>query len=251
MSVIDLRSNKQNPWANIAPSLLQAMVMAKIQQKMRLDEMESQAYLAQTTRPSDREGYDTVFLNGKWEYLQQKDDRTDDQREFDRYKKDNPEYAGDFVQFKQDTYKKSAESDKTWIHNPQQKIKRQVPKSEVDSFLSQGWQQGLPYGASEKQKDPRLRLNDYVNSYGAPRNTMGQIMMMDPKQRRERLSGWIRSYETEKKAGILSEKDLETTNQRILTELGIDQRLQGAVIAAQMAGATSQELIKLIQSYER
>lgn len=93
------------------------------------------------------------------------------------------------------------------------------------------------------------RMEHLKRSYGAPRDQMGRIQILDSENKKAKLIGWLKGRQIEEKKGGLSEYELDRTEQAIMTELDVGLGLQHAINMAKMQGATIDQIIKQIQAF--
>jgi len=94
-------------------------------------------------------------------------------------------------------------------------------------------------------------FGNWQKSFGAPTDAMGRIMTLRQKARRSRLSGWLRVRKIEERRKRFSSEQLDAQEEAIMTSLGIDLDIQHALRIARMQGATSEQLILLMEKYTR
>jgi len=137
------------------------------------------------------------------------------------------------------------------IYGPKGQTKRVSVKKGTDYVPPEGWSLEKP----AKEETPRTDLlpsekesliQHHIRSFGAPRNNMGQIMNLDPENKKERLAGWLRTRDIESKSDRLLPDELDRIEQAVMTEVGLDFQTQSAIKASRMAGATSNELLELL-----
>ena len=106
------------------------------------------------------------------------------------------------------------------------------------------------YKAPPKGADKETVIQNYINKFKTPPGVMGEIKTRKPAERRSRLKGLFQTMDIERKRGKLNEDDIGRVVQTVMTDLGIMEGLQHGVRAAMMAGATADQLLKVIDAYE-
>jgi len=112
---------------------------------------------------------------------------------------------------------------------------RAVPGSPSDSMAPQNYEQRV--------------FTNWQRSFGAPTDAMGRIMTLQKPARRARLAGWLRVRKIEEGTKRFTPEQLDAQEEAIMTSLGIDLDVQQGLRGARMAGATSNQIIELIEKY--
>jgi len=144
------------------------------------------------------------------------------------------------------TIKKTTKEDETWS----------APyKDESGNLVQRNNKTGkITILSREKDKEKELtftniesRIEHLKRSYGETRNAMNQILIIQPEQKKQKLVGWIYGRPLEKD---LTQGQLDRAENAIMTEIGIPINVQHSIRAARMAGATPEQLEKLIINAE-
>jgi len=102
----------------------------------------------------------------------------------------------------------------------------------------------------EPQTAKETIIQNYINKFKTPPGVMGAIQTLAPEKRRARLQGLFHTMNIERKKKRLDKNDIARIEQTVMTDLGVEIELQHGIKAARMAGATTKELIEIINAYK-
>jgi len=143
---------------------------------------------------------------------------------------------------KERTFEKEAYEE--WKLKPENKAKTRV------DFTKEMAKAKKVEGAELTPSETESRMEHLKRSYGAPRDQMGRIQILDAENKNMKLIGWLKARQIEETKGGLKDYELDRTEQAIMTELDVDLGLQHAINIARMQGATMGQIIARIRMFK-
>ena len=118
----------------------------------------------------------------------------------------------------------------------------------IMDFLSKGKDKDDKITQSQTENLKERKIASYLSSFGAPRNALGNIMMLNKEKRLPRIKGWLhaRDIEVNKKGSLLDRSDLDRIEQSIMTEIGISDQMQSQIRSVRQMGGSTKDILTLI-----